>query len=142
MIVLTGRFGTDPEAFPGDNPRASFRFASTEYEKGEENTDWYSVTCFGKLAERIATQGGKGKKATLWGRLRLRKYTTKNGEERMDCRVTANHIEWSEAKGAEHSAPMGGGGKTEVGEVKYGSGNYYQGGKSLTDANPDDTCPF
>ena len=57
MIVLTGRFGTDPEEFgDGNTQRASFRFASSEWEKGEENTDWYSVTCFGRLAERIGRQ--------------------------------------------------------------------------------------
>ena len=84
MVVLTGRFGTDPEAFSGDKgARASFRFASTEWEQGEEHTDWYSVSCFGRLAERMINQGAKGKKATLWGRLRLRKYTTPKGEERM-----------------------------------------------------------
>ena len=143
MVVLTGRFGTDPEAFSGDKgARASFRFASTEWEQGEEHTDWYSVSCFGRLAERMINQGAKGKKATLWGRLRLRKYTTPKGEERMDARITANHIEWAEAKGASVSAPAGQTAKTEVGEVKYGTDNYYKGGANLLDTDPDDTCPF
>ena len=99
MIVLTGRFGSDPNFSQGERSnRASFRFASSEWEQGEEHTDWYSISCFGKLADRIANQGQKGKKATLWGRLRIRKYTTKEGEERVDPSVTASHIEWTEPK--------------------------------------------
>jgi single-strand DNA-binding protein len=99
MIVLTGRFGSDPNFSQGEKSnRASFRFASSEWEQGEEHTDWFSVSCFGKLADRIANQGQKGKKATLWGRLRIRKYTTKEGEERVDPSVTATHIEWTEPK--------------------------------------------
>lgn len=133
LIALTGRFGTDPEEFGGDKgARASFRFASTEWEAGEEHTDWYSISCFGRLAERIIKQGAKGKKATLWGRLRLRKYTTRNGEERMDARVTANHIEWTEPKDAPNVEP------------KYGSDSYYQGGatEQKPASDPDDECPF
>lgn len=141
MIVLTGRFGTDPEEFSGDKgARASFRFASTEWEQGEEHTDWYSVSCFGRLAERIVQQGAKGKKATLWGRLRLRKYTTRKGEERMDARITANHIEWTEAKGAPTTEPRA----APAAESKYGAGSYYQGGEAQHKpaSDPDDECPF
>ena len=122
-IVLTGRFGTEPEAHAGANgTRTSFRFASTEYEQGEEATDWYSITCFGKLGERIARQGKKGKKATLWGRLRLRKYQTRNGEERMEARVTASHVEWTEPLGQSTQSN-----KASYGNYgKYDESSYYK----------------
>jgi single-strand DNA-binding protein len=139
-ITLTGRFGTDPESHAGEKGmRASFRFASTEYEQGEEHTDWYSVTVFGRLAERISRQGSKGKKATLWGRLRLRKYQTRNGEERIDARVTASHVEWTEPLGAS-SKPKS--------ETKYGESSYYtpqpknEGGDFSFDSGGDDGVPF
>jgi single-strand DNA-binding protein len=136
-ITLTGRFGNDPETFAGEkSDRTSFRFASTEYEQGQEHTDWYSVTCFGRLGERIAKQGAKGKKATLWGKLRLRKYQTRSGEERIDARVTATHVEWTE--------PLGAASKPKP-ETKYDESSYLSPEKSVYGGatnSSDDGVPF
>ena len=141
-ITLTGRFGTEPEAHAGEKGmRTTFRFASTEYEQGEEHTDWYSVTCCGRLAERISRQGSKGKKATLWGRLRLRKYQTRNGEERMDARITAAHIEWTEPLGqSQPKASYGSHGKYD--ESSYYQPKQTQEPKPSFDPGGDDGVPF
>lgn len=74
-ITLTGRVGNEPEATKkDDNLYASFRIAVNGVSKGEEYTDWHSVTCSDKKAEAVLEHVKKGDKLVILGNPRPHAY--------------------------------------------------------------------
>ena len=74
-ITLTGRVGNEPEAtLKDDKLYANFRVAVNGVSKGEEYTDWHSVTCSGKKAEAILEHVKKGDKLVIMGNPRPHAY--------------------------------------------------------------------
>ena len=58
----------------------------------EEETDWFNVTVFGKTAESVAEYVTKGKQVLVEGRVKIREYTTKDGDNRASLDVAASTI--------------------------------------------------
>lgn len=104
-ITLMGNLGRDPETryTPSGAMNVEFSMAVTRKwnDQGgqlKEETTWFRVTGWGKMAERLdkLSQGGyltKGKPVVVTGSVSAREYTDKQGEKRFSVDVRADDIE-------------------------------------------------
>lgn len=58
----------------------------------QNESDWYRISCFGALAERIADKATKGARLYVAGRLVQRPWTDNQGRERLSIEVMANDV--------------------------------------------------
>jgi len=100
-ITIIGHLGRDPEMkyTPTGQPVTSFSVASSRKYKtsgGEqrEETEWFNVSAWGKLAETCNQYLTKGKQVYLEGRLKSRTYQAQNGETRFSLDVSLNEIQF------------------------------------------------
>lgn len=87
----------------------NFSFATHEVgfdkEKNQPrtDTDWHTITVFGKLADFVETKIRKGDKLTVKGQLKYRKHTGKDGVARVYPEIKADTIDFMMANEAEPS---------------------------------------
>lgn len=75
-------------------------------EQGNYPCDFFSVSFWGKTAETVAQHCGKGDTIIATGRMESRKYTDKNGNNRIAWDVQADGFEFCQkSKRAEQNAP-------------------------------------
>jgi single-strand DNA-binding protein len=98
-VQLIGNLGRDPERryTPGGQPTTMLSVAVGRTRKGldgqqTEETDWFRVVCWGKLAENAGEYLKKGKKIYVEGRLQIRKYTDRSGQEKTVVEIMANQL--------------------------------------------------
>src|ERR1051325_6099661 len=98
-VMLIGNLGTDPEMRYTANGSAvtTFRLAvsrSFGAEEGRrEETEWFSVVAWNKLAELLGQHMQKGRKAYVEGRLATRSWSDKDtGQKRYRTEVMANEV--------------------------------------------------
>ena len=89
-VILVGHLGRDPEAryMPNGEAVTNFSIATDEQwrdHKGERQTrtEWHSITLFGKLGEIASQYLSKGSQVFIEGRIQSRKYSGKDGIERI-----------------------------------------------------------
>lgn len=98
-VMLIGNVGTDPEMrfTPNGNPVTSFRIATTrtytspEGERKQE-TDWFTVVTWNKLAETCNQFLAKGRRAYVEGRLQTRTWEGQDGQRRQRMEVVASRV--------------------------------------------------
>jgi len=100
-ITIIGHLGRDPEMkyTPQGQPVTTFSVASSRKYKtssGEqrEETEWFNVSAWGKLAETCNQYLTKGKQVYLEGRLKTRSYETQSGEKRFSLDVSCSEIQF------------------------------------------------
>lgn len=93
-VTLIGRIGSDVELreAKSGNSVGSFRLATTG--RKEDETDWHSVTVFGKQAETTAKFCGKGSMVAVEGRISYRQYESESGERKYFTDIIANRVEF------------------------------------------------
>jgi single-strand DNA-binding protein len=98
-VQLIGNAGANPEikTFEAGKKLARLLIATNESyfnDKGEKITDtqWHTVTAWGKTAEIIEKYVTKGKEVAIEGRLTHRSYDDKNGEKRYVTEVIASDV--------------------------------------------------
>ena len=98
-VQLIGNAGNDPEikTFDGGKKLARLSIATNESyynDKGEKVTDtqWHTVTAWGKTAEIIEKYVTKGKEVAVEGKLTHRSYDDKNGEKRYITEVVVTDV--------------------------------------------------
>jgi single-strand DNA-binding protein len=98
-VQLIGNAGANPEikTFEAGKKLARLLIATNESyfnDKGEKLTDtqWHTVTAWGKTAEIIEKYVTKGKEVAIEGRLTHRSYDDKNGEKRYVTEVIASDV--------------------------------------------------
>ena len=99
-IMLIGNLGRDPEMNYTPSGVAVTKFSlavsrtyKTNSGEKRDETEWFNVVAWNKLAETCNTYLRKGNKVYIEGRLTQRKYTDKNGVERTAVDVVANEME-------------------------------------------------
>lgn len=100
QIQTIGRVGKDPEVryLPSGEAVANFSVATTEKWKdkqsGElrEETEWFRISTFGRLAEIVGEYVKKGALVYVSGKLKTRKYTDKDGVEKITTEVRASDM--------------------------------------------------
>jgi len=111
-IILIGNLGRDPEMSytPSGTAVTKFtlavsrRVTRTQSGERQEETDWFNIVAWQKLAETCNTYLKKGQKVYVEGRLQQRKYTDKNGAERTAVEVIINEMEMLTPKGQQTSS--------------------------------------
>lgn len=118
-LTVRGFAATKPDLrnLPDGTPVASFRLASTPRRFDAESnswvdvgpTNWYTVTCFRRLAANAASSLKVGDAVLVMGRLRLRPWTTKEGQERLTVEIDATALGPDLALGTASYKRAGGG---------------------------------
>lgn len=99
-VMIIGRLGTDPEMryTPGGNPVTTFRIATSRQWKDSsgdtrEETEWFSVVAWNKLAEICNQYLSKGARVYVEGRLQTRSWEDQqSGQTRYKTEVVANDM--------------------------------------------------
>lgn len=110
-ILIMGRLGRDPEIRTTQSgiPVASFSLAVDRDFKdkttGERETDWINVTAWRATAELAEKYLAKGRMCVVDGRLQMRKWTDKDGNDRISAEVVAGSIYFADSKKDSGSAP-------------------------------------
>jgi len=106
-VILIGNLGQDPETkyMPSGSAVTNLRIATTEVFKdketgqNQERTEWHSVAMFGKLAEIAGEYLRKGSQCYIEGRLRTRKWTDKQGQDRYSTEIVADNMQMLGGRG-------------------------------------------
>jgi len=95
-ITIIGRLGRDPEMrfTPNGNAVTSFSVASDNKRNGEDNTEWFNCSAWGKSAESCNQYLTKGSQVYVEGLLTKREYETRDGEKRSSLDVNVNIIQF------------------------------------------------
>lgn len=95
-VTLVGNVVSDPvQRKAGSTDVTSMRVAvnvSTKKDDGTFDSNFYSVSVFGKQGEYLMQQAQKGTQVWATGDLVLRSYTAKDGTERQDLNLTATDV--------------------------------------------------
>lgn len=99
-ITLTGNMGGDPklEYIPSGSAMAKFSLAVNNGKKNrstnayDEDTIWVQVTCWEKMAEKVAEKFKKGTHVCISGSLAQGEWTDKEGNKRNQPSVNARRV--------------------------------------------------
>lgn len=116
-IVLMGRLTRDPELrrTASGVAVASFTIAvDRDYsgKEGEKETDFFDIVAWRNTGEFVSKYFSKGRMAVVEGRLQIRKWKNKEGENRYSTEVLADHVYFGDSKkeaSNDNSASNGGG---------------------------------
>lgn len=111
-VILAGHLGNDIEirkTHSGDSV-CELRVATNEKYKDkngdwQDNTEWHSVQVFGRTADSCAQYIGKGSKVLVEGKIKTRKWETKDGLEREKKEIVARFVEFMDPKGTRARKP-------------------------------------
>jgi len=106
-VMIIGNVGTDPEMrfTPNGKPVTSFSlatsrtFTSPEGERRQE-TEWFNVVTWNRLAETCNQFLTKGRRAYVEGRLHTRTWEGQDGQKRTRVEVIANTVLFLDRSGA------------------------------------------
>ena len=104
-VILMGNLTRDPEiSYSQGSNMAIARFSIAVNRRfardGEDNTDFFNCTAFGKTAEFVEKYFHKGSRMLLSGRIQNDNYTNKNGEKVYSVQIITEEIEFCERKGS------------------------------------------
>ncbi|MGH2349164.1 MAG: single-stranded DNA-binding protein [bacterium] len=98
-VMIIGNLGADPEMrYTADgNALTSFRVASSRNFSGpdgerKEETEWFSVVAWRKLAEQCSQFLQKGRRVYVEGRLQTRSWDGPDGQKRYRTEVIAEKV--------------------------------------------------
>ena len=125
-VIIVGNLGRDPEMryTPSGSPVTNFSVAvsrnwkSAEGEQREE-TEWFNVVCWNKLAEIANQYLQKGRQVYIEGRLRTRSWDDQqSGEKRYRTEVIAQEMQMLGQRGeAAQGGADGGAGMEETADL-------------------------
>ena len=117
-IIIMGRLTRDPEL-----RRTASSTAVADYtlavdrdfksQNGEKSTDFIDVVAWRNTAEFVAKYFTKGRMAVVEGRLQIRDWKDKDGNNRRSAEVVAENVYFGDSKrdgapAGDYAAPMGG----------------------------------
>ena len=102
-IFLQGRLVAEPDLRHTQQriPVTSFRLAvDRDYknQSGGKDTDFVNCVAWRNTAEFVSRYFTKGRMAIVEGRLQMRNYTDKDGNERIAAEVVANNVYFGDSK--------------------------------------------
>jgi single-strand DNA-binding protein len=106
-VMIIGNLGADPEMrfAPSGSPVTSFNIASsriftTKDGEKKQETEWFTVVAWDKLAENCNQFLSKGRKAYVEGRLKTRSWEDKEGVKHYKTEVIASQVIFLDRSGA------------------------------------------
>ena len=120
-IFIMGRLTRDPELRRTQSGTAVTSFSLAvdrdfKSQSGEKETDFIDVVAWRSTAEFVAKYFSKGRMAVVEGRLQIREWKDKDGNNRRTAEIVAEHVYFGDSKPSEggnapnNSAPAYGGG--------------------------------
>ena len=110
-VMIIGNVGTDPEMrfTPNGNPVTTFRIATsrmftTADGERKQDTEWFTVVTWNKLAESCNQFLTKGKRAYVEGRLRTHAWEGQDGQRRSRVEIVADRVLFLDRQAA--TAPL------------------------------------
>ena len=98
-VMIIGNLGSEPEMrfTPKGNPVTTLRVATnrvytTAAGERREETEWFTVVAWGKLAEQCNQFLGKGRLIYAEGRLHTRSWEGQDGQKRYRTEIIANRV--------------------------------------------------
>lgn len=98
-VMIIGNVGTDPEMrfTPSGSPVASFRLATSRFytsSDGErkQETEWFDVVTWNKLAENCNQFLTKGQRTYVEGRLKTRSWEGQDGQKHYRTEIVASSV--------------------------------------------------
>ena len=117
-IIIMGRLTRDPELrrTASSTAVAGFTLAvdrDFKAQNGEKSTDFIDVVAWRNTAEFVAKYFTKGRMAVVEGRLQIRDWKDKDGNNRRSAEVVAENVYFGDSKrdgapAGDYAAPMGG----------------------------------
>ena len=117
-IIIMGRLTRDPELrrTASSTAVAGFTLAvdrDFKSQNGEKSTDFIDVVAWRNTAEFVAKYFTKGRMAVVEGRLQIRDWKDKDGNNRRSAEVVAENVYFGDSKrdgapAGDYAAPMGG----------------------------------
>ena len=111
-VMVIGNLGADPEMrYTADGAAVTnFRIAASRNYPGadgerKEETEWFRIVAFGKLAELCDQYLQKGRRVYVEGRLRTRSWEGQDGQKRYTTEVIAEDVIFLDSKPG--GAPQG-----------------------------------
>ena len=111
-IIVVGNLGRDPEMryTPSGQAVTSFSVATNHrYTTGEgeqrDETEWFSVSVFGRQAEACNQYLSKGQKVYVDGRLKSRTFQGRDGETRVALDIIAQQVRFLDRAAAADALP-------------------------------------
>jgi len=129
-IIIIGNVGNEPEMrfTPAGKPVTSFSvatnwmFTTPEGERKQE-TEWFNVVAWNRLAEQCNQFLGKGRLVYAEGRLRTRSWEDQQGQQHSRAEVIANRVVFLDRKaggpGPEDKSDETGGGDLEPDDIPF-----------------------
>ncbi len=140
--MIIGNLGADPEMRYTANgtPVTSFRVATSRQYSGSdgqrhEETEWFSVVTWARLAETCSQYLSKGRQVFVEGRMQTRSWEGQDGQKRYRTELIADTVKFL---GGRDSGGVGGAAQESFGGVAQG---VPVGGDGDGDVDPDD-LPF
>jgi single-strand DNA-binding protein len=98
-VMIIGNVGTEPEMrfTPNGNPVTSFRVATnrvytTPEGERKQETEWFTVVAWNRLAENCNQYLTKGQRVYAEGRLHTRTWEGQDGQPRTRSEIVANRV--------------------------------------------------
>ncbi|MFC2024403.1 single-stranded DNA-binding protein [Chloroflexota bacterium] len=123
-LIIIGNVGSDPEMrfTPNGNPVTSFRAATNwRYTTGQgerrEETEWFTVVAWNRLAEQCNQFLTKGRLVYVEGRLRSRNWEGQDGEKRFRNEIVADKVTFLDRQTASAFPEEAAGEEAEAGDI-------------------------
>ena len=138
-VMIIGNLGRDPELRYTTRGNAVCNFTVAVNRPGrtdengrrsEDETEWFSVVAWDKLAETCNQFLSKGRKVYVEGRLQTRAWEGQDGQQRSRVEVVAQNMVMLDAKGSTGEA------------VGAGAARSSDGGVAVAERDEDDSLPF
>jgi single-strand DNA-binding protein len=98
-VMLIGNLGSEPEMrfTPSGNPVATFRIATNRVYNGsdgerKEETEWFTIVTWNRLAETCNQYLVKGQKVYCEGRIHNRSWEGQDGQKHYRTEIIANQV--------------------------------------------------
>jgi single-strand DNA-binding protein len=145
-VMIIGNLGRDPEMkyTPQGTPVTTFSVAVSRNWKSpdgqlSEETEWFRVVAWERLAETCNEYLHKGSKVYIEGRLKTRKWTGPDGQEKQVVEVVANDMQILDSRQqGGYGDDNGGGGYRSSGSAPQSKGGS-SGGAGGNNQGYDDT---
>ena len=95
-ITIVGNVGTEPEMrfTPSGKPVTTFSVAVNEKRGGDEETTWFRVATWGKLAEVCNQYLNKGRQVLVVGSPKLNQWEAKDGTTKASIEINAGEVKF------------------------------------------------
>lgn len=131
-IIIMGRLVRDPELRTTQSgiPVTSFTLAVDRdfknRDSGEKSTDFIDVVAWRQTAEFVCKYFAKGRMAVAEGRLQIREWKDRDGNNRRTAEVVADNVYFADSKRDAESAGSYSGAPAYGSAPSYGGGSYAQ----------------